>query len=67
MSFASRVIGLESMAPAKSLRELLQAVRPPWKKKDLEAIEARLSRLGIFSVQETHRCRHDMYIYIYMS
>ena len=40
------------MAPLKSLRELLQAVNPPWKKKDLDAVEARLSRVGIFSIQE---------------
>jgi len=43
------------MAPSKlpnSLRDLLNLVDPPWRKKDLEAIEARLCRVGITSVAE---------------
>ncbi|CAL1135864.1 unnamed protein product [Cladocopium goreaui] len=40
------------MAPPNSLRDLLHLVQPPYRKKDLEAIEARLCRVGITSVAE---------------
>ncbi|CAK9002707.1 unnamed protein product [Durusdinium trenchii] len=42
------------MAPPNSVRDLLQLAQPsrPWRKKDMEAIEARLSRVGITSLQE---------------
>lgn len=41
-----------AMAPPNSLRDLLHLVQPPYRKKDLEAIEARLCRVGITSVAE---------------
>eukprot|EP00439_Symbiodinium_sp_Y106_P007972 s5972_g1.t1 len=39
------------MAPDR-LRDLLQLARPGWRRKDVEAIEARLSRVGITTVSE---------------
>ncbi|CAE7596445.1 mask, partial [Symbiodinium sp. CCMP2456] len=50
-TIALRFIWPSSMAPDR-LRDLLQLARPGWRRKDVEAIEARLSRVGITTVSE---------------